>query len=66
MTSHSRCAKDSASCDTSKQIKYSMSDYGGRCGECLFSSKIGTKCLKDGIQDICEAKESNLRPVAGF
>ena len=40
-----------------------MSYYGGRCGECLFSSKIGTKCLKDGIQDICEAKESNLRPV---
>ena len=63
MTSHSRCAKDSASCD---KIKYSMSDYGGRCGECLFSLKIGTKCLKDGIQDIYEAKESNLRPVAGF
>ena len=41
-------------------------DYGGRCGECLFSSKIGTKSLKDGSQDICEAKESNLRPVAGF
>ena len=63
MTSHSRCAKDSASCDTSK---YSMSDYGSRCGECLFSSKIGTKSFKDGSQDICEAKESNLRPVAGF
>ena len=56
-----------------------MSDYGSPCSECLFSSKIGTKCLKDGIQDICEAKclkdgiqdiceakESNLRPVAGF
>ena len=40
--------------------KYSMSDYGGRWGECLFSSKIGTKSLKDGSQDICEAKESNL------
>ena len=49
MTSHSRCAKDSASC----QIKYSMRDYGGRCGECLFSSKIGTKSLKDGSQEIC-------------
>ena len=67
MTSHSRCAKDSASCDTkfcrrltSWQIKYSMRDYGCRCGECLFSSKIGTKSLKDGSQDICEAKESNL------
>ena len=47
-------------------IKYSMSDYGGRCRECLFSWKIGTKSLRDGIQDICEAKESNLRPVAGF
>ena len=58
MTSHSRCAKDSPSCDTS--------DYGGRYSECLFSSKIGTKSLKDGIQDICEAKKSNLRPVAGF
>ena len=41
-------------------MKYSKSDYGGRCGECLFSSKIGTKSLKDGSQGICEAKESNL------
>ena len=24
------------------------------------------KSLKDGSQDICEDKESNLRPVAGF
>ena len=43
-----------------------MRDYGGQCGECLFLLKIGTKSLKDGSQDICEAKESNLQPVAGF
>ena len=115
MTSHSRCAKDSASfacvrniccvrdtksvsdffqkhfvsainvsqfaqpkkhhgqqcvCNNvssfARAFKYSMSDYGGRCGECLFSSKIGTKSFKDGSQDICEAKESNLQSVAGF
>ena len=34
-----------------------MPDYGGRCGECLFWSKIETKSLKDGSQDICEDKK---------
>ena len=31
-----------------------------------FRLKLGPNVLKDGIQDICEAKESNLQPVAGF
>jgi len=31
-----------------------------------FRRKLGPNLLKDGSQDICEAKESNLRPVAGF
>ena len=36
------------------------------CGECLLGQKIGTKSFKNGSQDICKDKESNLQPVAGF